>query len=134
MIAALMTLSATRSRHHRGLRPHSRNQAQVAADHWDIINAAVNQTLSRTILTGFTTWIVALILYGFGGAAIHSFAFCLLTGILVGTYSSVYIASRYSSGLHRPSVAGPTNRRQKIGRQTVPEECLGSAAEPPKAS
>jgi SecD/SecF fusion protein len=60
---------------------------------WEIVNTAVNQTLSRTILTGLTTWIVALILYGFGGAAIHGFAFCLVIGILVGTYSSVYIAS-----------------------------------------
>ena len=60
---------------------------------WDMINNAVNQTLSRTILTSFTTWLVAMVLYVVGGAAIHGMAFCLVTGVIVGTYSSVYIAS-----------------------------------------
>ena len=60
---------------------------------WALINQAVNQTLSRTILTSFTTWLVALVLYTLGGAAIHGMAFCLVTGVIVGTYSSVYIAA-----------------------------------------
>jgi SecD/SecF fusion protein len=60
---------------------------------WDLINNAVNQTLSRTILTSFATWLVAVVLYVVGGAAIHGMAFCLVTGVIVGTYSSVYIAS-----------------------------------------
>ena len=60
---------------------------------WDLINVAVNQTLSRTILTSFATWLVAVVLYVVGGAAIHGMAFCLVTGVIVGTYSSVYIAS-----------------------------------------
>ena len=60
---------------------------------WEMINLAVNQTLSRTLLTSFTTWLVALILFTFGGTAIHGFAFCLVLGVLVGTYSSIYIAS-----------------------------------------
>ena len=60
---------------------------------WKLINDAVNQTLSRTILTSFTTWLVSLILYLVGGEAIHGMAFCLVMGVIVGTYSSVYIAS-----------------------------------------
>jgi len=71
----------------REVRGHSRKIT------WELINSAVNQTLSRTILTSFTTWLVAMVLYVIGGAAIHGMAFCLVTGVIVGTYSSVYIAS-----------------------------------------
>ena len=59
----------------------------------DIINASISQTLSRTILTSVTTFIVVFILYCFGGEAIHGFAFALVIGVLVGTYSSIFIAS-----------------------------------------
>ena len=58
-----------------------------------IINRSVNETLSRTILTSGTTLIVVLALYFFGGGIIHDFAFALLIGVMVGTYSSVYVAS-----------------------------------------
>ncbi|MGD8970549.1 MAG: protein translocase subunit SecF [Desulfobacterales bacterium] len=58
-----------------------------------IINRSVNETLSRTILTSGTTLIVVLALYFFGGGIIHDFAFALLIGIFIGTYSSVYVAS-----------------------------------------
>jgi len=53
----------------------------------------VNQTLSRTILTTGTTLIVVLALFLVGGPVIHDFAFALLVGFVVGTYSSVYVAS-----------------------------------------
>lgn len=59
----------------------------------DVINASINQTLSRTIITSFLTWLVVLALYLFGGEVINGFAFVLLVGIIVGTYSSIYIAS-----------------------------------------
>ena len=59
----------------------------------DIVNASISQTLSRTILTSITTFIVVFILYCFGGEAIHGFAFALVIGVLVGTYSSIFIAS-----------------------------------------
>ena len=58
-----------------------------------IINLSLNQTLSRTILTGLMTLLVVVILYLFGGEVIHNFAFCMLIGILIGTFSSVYIAA-----------------------------------------
>lgn len=58
-----------------------------------MVNSALNQTLSRTLLTSFTTWIVVIILYSLGGEGIHGFAYCLLIGIFVGTYSSIYVAS-----------------------------------------
>jgi len=59
----------------------------------EIINLSVNQTLSRTLLTSGTTLLVVLALFLFGGGVIHDFAFALLVGILVGTYSSVFVAS-----------------------------------------
>lgn len=59
----------------------------------DMINDSISQTLSRTILTSLTTFIVVFILYWFGGDAIHGFAFALVIGVIVGTYSSIFIAS-----------------------------------------
>ncbi len=65
----------------------------VNKDKNEVINSAINSTLSRTIMTSFTTLVVVLILFLFGGASIKGFAFALLVGILVGTYSSVFIAA-----------------------------------------
>lgn len=59
----------------------------------EVINDAINTTLSRTLMTSFTTLVVILILFLFGGASIKGFAFALLVGIVVGTYSSVFIAA-----------------------------------------
>jgi preprotein translocase subunit SecF len=58
-----------------------------------IMNRSINETLSRTILTGGTVLLVVLALFFLGGEIIHGFAFTLLVGVIVGTYSSVYIAS-----------------------------------------
>jgi len=60
-----------------------------------VINRSVNETLSRTILTALTTLVVVLALFFFGGGIIHDFAFAMIVGILVGTYSSIYIASPF---------------------------------------
>ncbi|MBW2599193.1 MAG: protein translocase subunit SecF [Deltaproteobacteria bacterium] len=59
----------------------------------NIVNSSINQVLSRTVLTSLTTLFVVLALFIFGGAVIHDFAFALLVGILVGTYSSIFVAS-----------------------------------------
>jgi preprotein translocase subunit SecF len=58
-----------------------------------VINKSINQVLSRTILTSSTTLIVVLCLFMLGGEVIHDFSFALMVGIIVGTYSSIYIAS-----------------------------------------
>jgi len=58
-----------------------------------VMNESINQTLSRTILTSFTVVLVVAVLYVFGGAVIHDFAFALLVGVIFGTYSSVFIAA-----------------------------------------
>jgi SecD/SecF fusion protein len=59
----------------------------------EMINTSINQTLSRTLLTSITTLIVVVLLYAFGGEGIHAFAFALVVGVLVGTYSSIFVAS-----------------------------------------
>jgi SecD/SecF fusion protein len=58
-----------------------------------VVNDSINQTLSRTLLTGGTTILTIFVMYVFGGPGIHGFTFALLIGILVGTYSSIAIAS-----------------------------------------
>jgi preprotein translocase subunit SecF len=58
-----------------------------------IINRSVNETLSRTLLTSLTTLMVVVTLFVLGGGIIHDFAFALLIGVIVGTYSSIYVAS-----------------------------------------
>jgi SecD/SecF fusion protein len=58
-----------------------------------MVNDALNQTLSRTILTSFTAWLVVVILFFVGGEGLHGFAFALVVGFLSGTYSTVYIAT-----------------------------------------
>ncbi len=59
----------------------------------EVINRSINECLSRTVLTSVTTLMVALVLYLMGGPVIHDFAFALCFGVVVGTYSSVFIAS-----------------------------------------
>jgi SecD/SecF fusion protein len=58
-----------------------------------MVNDSVNQTLSRTLLTSFTVLLVVMMLYLFGGEAVHGLAFALLVGVATGTYSSIYIAA-----------------------------------------
>jgi preprotein translocase subunit SecF len=66
----------------------------------DVINRSVNQTLSRTVMTSGLTFLTVISLYLFGGPVLHGFSFALVAGIIVGTYSSVYIASPIVLGFH----------------------------------
>ncbi len=59
----------------------------------DVINTSINQVLARTLMMSITTLLVLIALFIFGGAIIHSFAYTLIVGVVVGTYSSIYIAS-----------------------------------------
>jgi len=75
----------------------------------EIINQALNQTLSRTIITSGTVFLATLSLYLFGGGVINDFAFTFLVGIITGTYSSIYIASALVLWWHkgnRPNIGG----------------------------
>jgi len=71
-----------------------------------IINRSINETLSRTLLTSGTTLVVVIALFVLGGGIIHDFAFALLVGILIGTYSSIYVASPILLAWQRKPSAG----------------------------
>jgi SecD/SecF fusion protein len=81
-----------------------------------IMNRAINETLGRTILTGGTTVLSTLALYLLGGPVLHDFAFTILVGILVGTYSSIFVAS--------PIVLWWSCWRAKKNRESQPETAL----------
>jgi preprotein translocase subunit SecF len=68
-------------------------RAAPAAALREVVNAAVNQTLGRTIITAGTTFLAVLALFLFGGDVLHGFAFTMLVGIVSGTYSTVFIAA-----------------------------------------
>jgi SecD/SecF fusion protein len=84
----------------------------------ELIDQAINQTLSRTILTSFTTWIVVVTLYIWGGATLHGLALCLIFGIIVGTYSSIAIASPILVLAH----AWEARRARAAGELTAEEQ------------
>ena len=67
----------------------------------DLFNRSINETLSRTILTSLTTLVVLLALFLLGGEIIHNFAFAMIIGVVVGTYSSIFIASPLVFMAHR---------------------------------
>ncbi len=67
----------------------------------EMLNTSINQTLSRTMLTSVTTLIVVFVLFWLGGQAIHGFAFALVVGVLVGTYSSIFVASPVLLWMHK---------------------------------
>lgn len=66
----------------------------------DVINVSLNQTLSRTMMTSVTTLLVVIAMFMFGGELIHAFSQALIVGILVGTYSSIYVASSMTVALN----------------------------------
>jgi preprotein translocase subunit SecF len=96
-----------------------------------VINASINQTLSRTIITAGTALLTALALFFFGGEVLHGFAFTMVVGIITGTYSSIFIAAAIVSfwrssaptraAAHAPASAAPVaqqpQRKQKPQRK-----------------
>jgi SecD/SecF fusion protein len=89
----------------------------------DLINQALNQTLSRTIITSGTVFIATISLFIFGGGAINDFAFTFLVGIITGTYSSIYIASALVLWWHkgeRPRAAAPIMMDQQSANPAAP--------------
>ena len=93
-----------------------------------VVNESVSRTLSRTTLTSLTTFFVVLTLFLFGGEIIHGFSFTLLVGIVVGTYSSIFIAAsflvqlKFSISNYRQSEATKQKRRQEKDRMRAQYE------------
>jgi len=85
----------------------------------ELINTAINQTLSRTVLTASTVFFVILCLFLFGGTVIHDFSFAMLIGIIAGTYSSIFIASPiliFYESLTRPKPRGTVKKAAAAAR------------------
>jgi preprotein translocase SecF subunit len=75
------------------IRENLKTLKRQVSNYTGIVNRSINETLSRTIVTSGTTLIVVIVLYLFGGEIIKNFAFALICGIIIGTYSSIFIAS-----------------------------------------
>jgi preprotein translocase subunit SecF len=78
----------------------------------ELINTSINETLSRTILTSLTTVLVLLSLFFLGGGVIHDFAFALMVGVIVGTYSSIFIASPIVIAMK--GIKKPQGKRRRV--------------------
>ena len=83
----------------------------------NIMDLSINQTLSRTLLTSITTLIVVVVLYFFGGAVINDFAFALIVGVVVGTYSSIFIASPVVYYLQKFQLLRERKHEKNTGRR-----------------
>jgi len=100
------------------IRENMRSFAGREFNYAEIMNLAINQTLSRTILTSGLTLLAVVALYIFGGPVLRDFAFCLIMGVLVGTFSSVFVASALAyiwqswRQRRRATRGGPKGRRR----------------------
>ena len=102
-----------------------------------IINNALNATLSRTAVTGFSTILVLLVLFIFGGETIRGFSFAMLIGVIVGTYSSLFVATpivvdSLSRDQEKEDVARPISPEKKVGYDAVPTEFTNNPTATPE--
>ena len=84
----------------------------------EVVNISINQTISRTLMTSFTTLLVLLSLFFLGGEVIHAFALALIIGVLVGTYSSIYVATTtaLALGISRSDMLLPEKEGEEVAR------------------
>jgi preprotein translocase subunit SecF len=110
-----------------------------------LINKSVNQTLSRTILTSGLTFVTVMALFLFGGPVLHGFSFALVVGIIIGTYSSVFIASpivlfwhnfadQRKRGPSPAAVVGPRPEPVASSTGSAPPGKGPASSRPPKAA
>ncbi|VAY86468.1 Protein-export membrane protein SecF (TC 3.A.5.1.1) [hydrothermal vent metagenome] len=90
-----------------------------------VVNESISKTLTRTTLTSLTTFFVVLTLFLFGGEIIHGFSFTLLVGIIVGTYSSIFIAASFLIQLNFSISSYRINESNKLKRQQEKERMRG---------
>jgi preprotein translocase subunit SecF len=79
-----------------------------------LVNRSINQTLSRTILTSGLTFLAVLSLFLFGGEVIHGFAFALVVGVIIGTYSSIFIASPIVVFFHQKVLKSGAGEKPRV--------------------
>jgi protein-export membrane protein SecD/preprotein translocase SecF subunit len=89
----------------------------------EMVNDSINQTLSRTILTSLTAWMVVLVLFIWGGEGVHLFAFVMVVGVVIGTFSSIFVASPLllllGEGAPKAGAPQPQRPREEL---TQPQE------------
>jgi len=88
----------------------------------EIINRAINETLSRTIMTSLTVFLTILILFIFGGEVTRGFAFAMLVGIITGVYSSMFVAAPMLLNLGRKKVVQEDVKTNVANKQTLKPE------------
>ena len=96
VVAAFLTLDRLLGeRHGRRLRPDPREPREEPARRplAELVNHSINQTLSRTVLTSLLTFVVVVVLFFLGGEVLRGFSFVMIVGIIVGTYSSIFVAA-----------------------------------------
>lgn len=93
----------------------------------EVINMAINSTMSRTIITGLTTLFTVFVLWMFGSGSIKGFAFALVIGVVVGTYSSVFIASPVMSDLSKADIRITQKKKDKKGRKSFKRKATEKA-------
>ncbi len=84
-----------------------------------ILNESINSTLSRTIITSLTVFIVVVVLFLFGGEAMRGFSFALLIGVVFGTYSSIFIASPIVMDLSKPKAKADTDKAGTAAKKAI---------------
>jgi SecD/SecF fusion protein len=100
------------------IREYSRHM--VGATKESIINRAINDTLSRTIMTSLTVFITLLILFLVGGEVTRGFAFAMLIGVITGTYSSIFVASPVLVDLAKKKPLGKADTIVEVKQKTTP--------------
>ena len=97
------------------------NRGKLAVATPEIINRSINQTISRTVLTSGTTLLAVAILYAFGGPGVHGFAFAMIIGVVVGTYSSIAVASpALLVGIKKKAQAVEAKQAEQAAATTTP--------------
>ena len=88
------------------------------ADTLEVINLSINETLSRTLMTSFLTFLTAVAMACWGGEVLRNFGLALVVGIFVGTYSSIYVATAlaYRLGISRADLLVPEKEGAEEGR------------------
>jgi preprotein translocase subunit SecF len=93
-----------------------------------LVNHSINQTLSRTILTSGLTFLAVLSLFLFGGEVIHGFAFALVVGVIIGTYSSIFVASPIVVYFYQRFTKGGAGQRVRVSGEIPLRPATGGRA------
>jgi SecD/SecF fusion protein len=99
------------------IREYSRDMK--GAEKSTIVNAAINDTLSRTIMTSLTVFLTVLILFIFGGDVTRGFAFAMLIGVITGTYSSIFVGAPVLVDIAKDKPLGAAKEERK--KEKAPE-------------